>query len=158
DSKYVYYSEIHSNANEHNSIVLRKPADGSRESETVASVNDTAYIKALTPDGAAAILDSQMNSSNSRILQLPLSHGAKPIDLVTQFNEYASALSPDGRWLAYQSSESGRPEVYVRDLSPAGGRSKISTEGGEEPRWSRDGHTLYYRRGNQFMTVTINPT
>jgi len=159
DSKYVYYSEVHSNASENKTLFMRKPADGSREPEAVASLADTAYIKALTPDGAVAILDSQMNSSNSSILQLPLSQGAKPNDLVvTQFNEYASALSPDGRWLAYQSSESGKPEVYVRELSGAGGRWKISTEGGEEPRWSRDGHALYYRIGSQFMNVTVNPT
>jgi len=90
---------------------------------------------------------------------MSLSQGAKPTDLVvTQFNEYASAISPDGHWLAYQSSESGRPEVYVRELSGAGGRSKISTDGGEEPHWSHDGHALYYRNGSQFLTVTVNPT
>jgi hypothetical protein len=74
----------------------------------------------------------------------------------TGFAESAAALSPDGRWLAYQSNESDRPEIYVRDMSEAGGRWQISTGGGEEPQWSNDGRELYYRSGNDFMTVAIS--
>lgn len=75
--------------------------------------------------------------------------------LDSPFNEYAAALSPDGRWLAYQSNESGRPEVYVRDLSGSGGRWQISNSEGEEPRWSRDGRKLFFRSGGTFFAVEI---
>ena len=73
----------------------------------------------------------------------------------TPFNDYGAAVSPDGRWLAYQTNESGRPEIYVRDLSGTGGRWQISTEGGEEPGWSNDGRELYYRNNDLFMSAAV---
>ncbi len=64
-------------------------------------------------------------------------------------------FSPDGRWLAYVSEESGRSEVYVRPYPGPGARISISSEGGIEPVWSRDGRALYYRRGERMMVVPI---
>jgi serine/threonine-protein kinase len=73
----------------------------------------------------------------------------------TAYAESAAAFSPDGRWLAYVSDESGRNEVYVRPFSGAGGRIKISSDGGTEPVWTRGGRELVYRNGNQFLAVEI---
>jgi Tol biopolymer transport system component len=68
----------------------------------------------------------------------------------------APAVSPDGRWLAYQSEETGRPEVYVLSLSSDGTRVQITTGGGIEPRWSPDGTRIYYRTGTgTFRAATI---
>jgi serine/threonine-protein kinase len=67
--------------------------------------------------------------------------------LATRYNEGWPALSPDGRWLAYQSDESGRPEVYVRAWPGLGSKVQISQNGGTEPAWSRDGRELFYRSG-----------
>ena len=70
--------------------------------------------------------------------------------LVTQADETFGQFSPDGKWIAYSSDESGRREVYVQgfapDRSPAAavGKWPISTAGGDKPRWSRDGKELYY--------------
>ena len=64
-------------------------------------------------------------------------------------------LSPDGRWIAYRSDESGRDEVYVQRFPELGGRIKISTDGGTSPRWSADGAELYYRNGSAMMAVTV---
>jgi eukaryotic-like serine/threonine-protein kinase len=75
--------------------------------------------------------------------------------LETPFAESAAAFSPDGRWISYVSDESGRKEVYVRPFPGAGGRIKISSEGGAEPVWTRGGHELLYRQGNQFLSVDI---
>ena len=75
--------------------------------------------------------------------------------LESPYAETASAFSPDGRWMAYVSDESGRKEVYVRPFSGAGGRIKISSEGGVEPVWTRGGRELLYRQGNQFLSVDI---
>jgi serine/threonine-protein kinase len=75
--------------------------------------------------------------------------------LESPYAESAAAFSPDGRWMAYVSDESGRKEVYVRPFSGAGGRVKISSEGGAEPVWSRGGRELLYRQGNQFFSVDI---
>ena len=75
--------------------------------------------------------------------------------LESPYAETAAAFSPDGRWMAYVSDESGRKEVYVRPFSEAGGRIKISSEGGAEPVWARGGRELLYRQGNQFLSVDI---
>ncbi|HEU5248358.1 MAG TPA: protein kinase, partial [Thermoanaerobaculia bacterium] len=75
--------------------------------------------------------------------------------LESPYAESAAALSPDGRWMAYVSDESGRKEVYVRPFPGAGGRIKISSEGGAEPVWTRQGRELLYRQGNQFFSVEV---
>ncbi len=62
-------------------------------------------------------------------------------------------FSPDGRWLVYISNESGQDEVYVQAYPGPGGKWSVSTEGGTEPLWSRDGRELFYRQGQQMMAV-----
>ena len=80
----------------------------------------------------------------------------EPSALVTSpFDERSPMFSPDGRWLAYVSNESGQDEVYVRPYPGPGSRVLISTEGGLAPVWSRDGLELYYRHEEQMMVVSI---
>ena len=155
DGKSVYYVDIEPGS-PGKSVLMRKLADGSRDPEELISLSNSAYLKGLTPDGTSAIFDYQRNSSDSSIIESKLARGAEVTHLVnTQFSEYAAALSSNGRWLAYQSIESGQPEIYVRDMTRDGGRWQISTEGGEEPRWSHDGRELYYRNGSLFMSVAV---
>jgi serine/threonine-protein kinase len=71
------------------------------------------------------------------------------------FHEAAPRLSPDGRWLAYHSDESGRDEVYVRSFPVPDQKFQISTEGGAWPVWNRNGRELFYRIGNEMMVVDI---
>jgi len=75
--------------------------------------------------------------------------------LRTPFNEATPQFSPDGRWLAYISDESGRFEVYVQPYPGPGGKWLISTEGGTEPVWNRNGRELFYRSGDKMMAVDI---
>jgi Tol biopolymer transport system component len=75
--------------------------------------------------------------------------------LRTQFNEAAPQFSPDGHWLAYVSDESGRKEIYVQPYPGPGGKWQISTEGGVEPLWNRNGRELFYRNANKMMAVQI---
>jgi hypothetical protein len=75
--------------------------------------------------------------------------------LRTPFNEAAPRFSPDGRWLVYASDESGRFEIYVQPYPGPGGKWQISTEGGTEPVWNRNGRELFYRSGNKMMAVDI---
>ena len=75
--------------------------------------------------------------------------------VATPYAESAAAFSPDGRWMAYVSDESGRQEVYVRPFSGGGGRIKVSIEGGAEPVWTRGGRELFYRQENQFLSVVV---
>ncbi|MGH9421798.1 MAG: TolB family protein, partial [Thermoanaerobaculia bacterium] len=63
-------------------------------------------------------------------------------------------VSPDGRWLAYSTLNSGRAEVYVQPFA-GGGRWQISTDGGRGPLWAHSGRELFYRNGNRMMAVTV---
>jgi hypothetical protein len=81
-------------------------------------------------------------------------HKAQPF-LQSRFNESAPCFSPDGRWLAYVSDESGRIEVYVQPYPGPGGKWQISTEGGTEPVWNPNGKELFYRSGNKMMAVDV---
>jgi len=85
-----------------------------------------------------------------------------PEDSGTQWKSvgYGGAISPDGKWLAYESRESGRSEVYVRQLPSGPGKWQISSQGGIQPRWSGDGRELFFRSGviagmSTLMTVPV---
>ena len=87
---------------------------------------------------------------------LPSGGDRKPRAVVrTPFAEQYPRLSPDGRWLAYTSNESGRSEVLVQSFPEPAGRTQISTNGGIEPVWSRDGRELFYLNGDAMMAVEI---
>jgi Tol biopolymer transport system component len=88
---------------------------------------------------------------------LPLAGDRKPIPFLrTRFNELWARFSPDRRWVAYVSDESGKWEVYVRAFDGSGEKMRISTEGGTRPCWRRDGKELFYLSGdNQLMAVPV---
>jgi Tol biopolymer transport system component len=109
----------------------------------------------ISPDGRFLIYDDHSVQARQDLWILPLQTppGAerKPVPfLVTQADETSGQFSPDGKWIAYSSDESGRREVYVQGFAPdripavAVGKWQISTVGGDKPRWSRDGKELYY--------------
>jgi len=75
--------------------------------------------------------------------------------LASEFEESDARLSPDDRFLAYVSNESGRDDVYVVRFPSLDGKAKISTEGGVQPVWSRDGRELFYMDGNQLVSVAV---
>ena len=75
--------------------------------------------------------------------------GKPSVFLASPFNEDDPAFSPDGRWLAYQSDESGKFEIYVRSFPGSGGKWQVSTAGGEYATWSRTGKELFYRTADQ---------
>jgi serine/threonine-protein kinase len=79
---------------------------------------------------------------------------AKPV-LRTGHKEYNPTFSPDGRWLAYVSDESGQPEIYLQEYPDAGHRWTVPTPGATNPVWSRDGRELYYISGNRMMAVKV---
>jgi hypothetical protein len=97
-------------------------------------------------------------STGNDLFLLPTFGDRKPLPFLnTQFNESEGKFSPDGRWIAYQSNESGRNEVYVAPFPGPGGKWQVSTGGGLQPRWRRDGSEIFYidPRGN-VMAAPVN--
>ena len=92
------------------------------------------------------------------LFRSPLFGDRKPFPFVqTRFPEWPGRFSPDGRWIAYRSPESGRDEVYVAPFPGPGGKRQISTAGGHHPRWRRDGKEIFYvAPGNKLMAATVN--
>lgn len=157
DGKNIYYVSIIQVGAGDQTTIFRKPADGSHEAETILTMNGRQYLKAILRDGETALLDSELQTTTGSIVKITLKPGAQatPVVSTPQFNHFGAAVSSDGRWLAYQSNESGRPEIYVRDFAETGGRWQISTGGGQEPHWSPDGRELYYRNNGSLMVVPI---
>ena len=88
---------------------------------------------------------------------LPLTGDRKPFPFLTSgFQESQPRISPDGRWMAYVSNESGRDDVYVSSFPTAGGKMPVSTSGGVQPRWRADGKELFYLSPDQkLMAVPL---
>jgi hypothetical protein len=89
---------------------------------------------------------------------LPLFGDRKPIPFLnTRFSEYPGQFSPDGRWIAYRSDESGKSEVYVAPFPGPGGKWQISVAGGDWPRWRADGTEIFYLApDNTLMAAAVN--
>ena len=133
-----------------------KPLDGSGPEERLLASDGSNYPFAWSHDGALIFVwPDPVTLQNISVLGPD--DGAKPTTwLQTQFGEGAPALSPDGRWLAYVSNESGRNDIYVRPFRSSGEKSPISIEGGNEPVWSPNGRELFYRNGDAMMAVDVS--
>ena len=138
-----------------------KPADGSGPAEQLTESERVHLPSSWSPDGQVLAFEESHPTTGMDIWVLPLQGERKPRPfLQTQFGERAPVFSPDGHWLAYMSNESGRNEVYVQPYPGPGGKWQISTEGGNEPLWAKNGRELFYRNGNKMMAVevTTQPT
>ena len=75
--------------------------------------------------------------------------------LASEFDEHSGVISPNDRWLAYVSNETGREDVYLTRFPALDGKQVVSPDGGNEPVWARDGSELFYRSGNKLMAVRV---
>jgi serine/threonine-protein kinase len=135
-------------------------ADGSGGLEQLTTTQYPQIPRSWSPDGQLLVFHENNPTTNKDIWVLRLSdHKTEPF-LRTPFNEGGPVFSPDGHWIAYISDESGRPEIYVQPYPSPGGKWQISTDGGNEPAWNRNGQELFYRSGNKMMVVdvTTQPT
>jgi hypothetical protein len=112
---------------------------------------------AWSPDGRFLLYATLHEKTGTDLWALPLSGQGKPFPVVqTPFEETAGQLSPDGRWVAYQSNESGVVQIYVRPFPGPGDQWQVSTAGGSQPRWRTDGKELFYvAPDTQLMAVPI---
>ena len=132
------------------------PSDGSGKPDSLLVANGSRFGGSVTADGRALIFaESASDRAGIRLLVFD-SAPASELLLKGTFGEAAPALSPDGRWLAYQSDEAGRPEVYVRPYPGLGARVSVSLQGGAEPAWAPDGRELFYRSGDSLVAATLD--
>jgi eukaryotic-like serine/threonine-protein kinase len=111
------------------------------------------------PDGRFIAYEKTDSVTASDVWILPLTGERTPTAFVnTRFNETAPRFSPDGRWIAYVSDEAGQPDVYVRPFPGPGEAHRISSGGGSNPRWRRDGKELFYVVGQRVMAVPVSTT
>lgn len=109
-----------------------------------------------TRDGSALVFTEYHPETGADIWVLePAAERTRPF-IRTVFNEYAPAFSPDARYVAYTTDESGRPEIQLMDYPEAAAKRQLSTDGGTEPIWSADGQELFYRSGDRLMRVDMS--
>ncbi|HET9261725.1 MAG TPA: protein kinase [Vicinamibacterales bacterium] len=140
--------------------VFRRRADGSGSEERLWDPEAHAHVDDWTPDGRALLVStSDASGGQGDIFLLRVDSGdRKPVPLLqTRFNERGARVSPNGRWIAYYSNESGRDEVYVRSFPTLHGKWQLSVGGGSEPVWSHDGKELFYR-GAALVAVRVSGT
>jgi eukaryotic-like serine/threonine-protein kinase len=124
-----------------------QPADGSGPAELLYQPELEPFEAIVSPDMRWLVFRTSPGSRNPRdILAVPMAGEKAVTVLVTgPHAENMPRLSPDGKWLAYQSNETGRFEIYVRPFPGSGARVQVSANGGTEPLWGRSGRSLYFR-------------
>jgi Tol biopolymer transport system component len=136
------------------------PADGSSLTpEPMSPAQGHFHPFAWSRDGAELILIALPGPTKTvDILRYSIAKKSVEAFLATSDNEggAGASLSPDGRWLAYVSTQTGRPEIWVRPYPASRAPVRISPNGGFEPTWSRDGRELYYREQTRLMVVPVN--
>lgn len=143
--------------------ICRKRADGSGTEErliTLAVGAAIAYVADWSPDGRyISFAESASRASRGRVWLLPLSGGGKPFQpAAVNASQFEGVFSPDGRWLAYFSDETGRPEVFAVPFPGPGGKFQISQNGGWLERWDKKGHLYFLTMGNRLMEADLATT
>ena len=132
-------------------------SDGSGSEERLTTSDKLQTPYSFSPDGQllAFVEENPTTGADISVLQLgDPAHVAKPF-LQTPFNESGPHFSPDGRWLAYTSDESGRTEIYVQPYPGPGGKWRVSSGGGTSSRWNANGRELFYNSGGKMMAVDV---
>ena len=138
-----------------------KRADGAGDAQRLSENKNDQYHSSWRPDGKFLAFTQSNPETRSDIMILPIEGNEKSgwmprelkVFLNSPYDVTTPVFSPDGRWLAYASNESGNYEVYVRPFPGPGGQRQISTEGGRFPKWSRNGKELFYRAQDSKLMV-----
>jgi Tol biopolymer transport system component len=137
-----------------------QPADGSETMQVLHSVS-ASWPTSWSSDGKALLFNDGSNPTNQldvwALLVGTTERSRRPV-FVKPGSDAFAYFSPDDRWIAYSSRESGRGEVYVTSYPDLTGKTPVSTDGGGAAVWSRDGRELFYRRGNAMMAAAVDTT
>ncbi len=138
--------------------LYRKSLNGAPGSEELVLEGTQRYRPFdLSPDGHTILYGEVGARTNVDIWAAPIGGTGKPFPVAqTPSNEFGGRFSPDGKWIAYESDESGRFEIYVQPFMGSGNKWQVSTQGGIDARWRTDGKELFFRSSSgQFMAVSI---
>ena len=153
DGRKIFYASLRPGADWG---IFSKPSDGSGADEPVFVQSKAAIPRDVSPDGQWLAFDRANPETASDIWLLRLGEQRLPRAFARgRAAERFPAFSPNSRWIAYQSNESGTKRVYVRPADGSSGRWQISSDEGTEPRWSPTGREIFYRVGTQMFAVTV---
>jgi Tol biopolymer transport system component len=139
-------------------VLMRKPPGSAEPAETLLASRSLSYTGVWLKDGSALVTTAtnlrrdprrpdSLQADSRTDAAIIRNAGKGPLEplVASPFNEQYVGASPDGRWISFVSDQSGRDEVYVRDLAGKGDQVLVSLDGGNEPAWSPDGKELFYR-------------
>ncbi len=135
----------------------RIPIDGSAPNAPVVASRWDKFASAISPDGRSIAYVENNNSDRIFIARLDDTVAPRPLTS-SGVSERSAAFSPNGQWIAYEELAHGQPNVYLIALNGSGARRQVSVDGGEQPRWTRGGREIAYRRGSAVMAVPVDPT
>jgi serine/threonine protein kinase/Tol biopolymer transport system component len=138
--------------------LVSKQVSGAAAEQPLLRDGKANYPLAFTRDGKYLLYAVQTRANGGTLYALPLLGDRIPRQLIhSTLPQTPGEVSPDGRWLAYTSSEPGRREVFVTSFPDAAGQWQISTNGGESPRWRADGKELFFVSGDRFVATEVVP-
>jgi len=151
----------------HGGDLYLRASNGSGQDEVLLSTPNPKTVNQWSRDGRFIVYSENDLKTRNDLWVLPMAEDGKPSGkpvpfLHSGFNEFQGQLSPDNHWMAYTSDVSGNREVYVQPFPSADNEIRISTAGGEQPRWRSDGKELFYQRPDQkiasvAITITAGP-
>jgi Tol biopolymer transport system component len=125
--------------------IYERKVDGTGDAALLLENDENKIPSDWSPDGRYVLYESVNLRTNDDVMALPLFGDRKPLEVAkTSFFERGGRFSPDGRWVAYSSNESGQQEVFVQPFPGPGPKIQVSRGGGEWPRWRHDGRELFY--------------
>jgi eukaryotic-like serine/threonine-protein kinase len=159
DGRELFFASLRSSANRPAAIgTFRTSVDGTSEPVAVQVGEQTidGHPQSFTPDGRTLLYRVSRPETGADLYAASMDGAEELRSLLTgRADELSPEVSPDQRWLAYTSLESGTNEVYVTAWPGLGARRQLSSGGGEEPRWNPRGGELFYRTGDAFVAVTF---
>jgi len=133
-----------------------KLADGTASEELIIESDLNKIPLSWSPDGKLLVYWVADPKTRGDIWAVPLAGDRKPVPIVNSpSNELAGQVSADGKWIAYQSDETGRNEIYIKPFPSGAGKWQVSTELGTVPRWRRDGKELFFMQAPSIMSVDV---
>jgi len=140
------------------SNLYQKLSSGAGNDEALLKSGEPNGPQDWSPDGKFILYGVLSPKTNLDLRLLPLFGDQKPTPFIqTEFAEFQGRFSPDGRWVAYASNESGSYQVYVQSFPSSGGKWQVSTNGGAQPQWRRDSKELFFLSPDRkLMAVEVN--